>query len=131
MRKIIEVTEEIRRGPMADARVVEGTDFSSCMNAINRLNGLDRTLVSIAVSDGLILVGGGDGAYVVTMDLSDRIVNVVNDELDQDDFVTVTVGGQSVDYPAIYVVSIQMVELALREYLLGDVQVVGCEVQEK
>ena len=83
------------------------------------------------VSDGLILVGGGDGAYVVTMDLSGRIVNVVDDEHDQDDFVTVTVGGQSVDYPAIYVVSIQMVELALREYLLGDVQIAGCEVREK
>ncbi|MNL80730.1 hypothetical protein D3C87_2076530 [compost metagenome] len=67
----------------------------------------------------------------MTMDLSDRIVNAVNDELDPDDFVTVAVGGQSVDYPAIYVVSIQLVEFALREYLLGDMQVAGCEVQEK
>ena len=77
------------------------------------------------------MIGGGCGEYVVTMDFVDRVVNVIEPGRDVDDFVEVTVGGQAVDYPAIYVLSLHSVDLALRECLLGDGSRAPCEVIKK
>lgn len=131
MRTIVEIAEEVRQGARADVRTMGNPDFSSCMEAISRLNGLDRTLVCVTVSDGSIMVGGGGGVYVVTMDFLDRIVNVLNDSADADDFVEVTVGGQAVDYPANYVIGFDLVESALASYIDGDGYGVSCEIIEK
>ncbi|MEA5666733.1 hypothetical protein VA603_04185 [Stenotrophomonas sp. MH1] len=131
MRTINELTEEVRRGAYAESVRIDDLSFDGAMNAIGRLNGLDRTLVCIVVSDGNILVGGGCDGYVVTMDFLDKVVNIVDPGRDVDDFTEVTVGGQAVDYPSTYVVPLQAVDLALREFLLGDESNVPCEVIKK
>jgi hypothetical protein len=131
MRTINEINEEARDGARAETNYGDDLSLDGVMNAVGRLNGIDRTLVSIRTSDGDILVGGGCGEYVVTMDFLDKVVNIVDPARDVDDFTEVTVGGQVVDYPSIYVVPLRSVELALREFLLGDGSKVPREVVQK
>lgn len=93
MRTINEITEEARDGARTESNHGDELSLDGVMNAVGRLNGIDRTLVSIRTSDGDILVGGGCGEYVVTMDFLDKVVNIVDPARDVDDFTEVTVGG--------------------------------------
>ncbi|GEM_PF-4370022 len=57
MRTINEITEEARDGARAESNHGDDLSLDGVMNAVGRLNGIDRTLVSIRTSDGDILVG--------------------------------------------------------------------------
>lgn len=120
MRKIIEISEEIRRGPIAESHQMPGCGLDGCIEAVKRLNGLDRTLVCVTLTDGAIMIGGGGDGYVVTMDLDDRIINVVDRSADEGELVEIAVGGQSIDYPAMYVVAFDMVASVLVDQLTGE-----------
>lgn len=116
---MIELIEEIRHGAMAETLSKTDATLADCKAAILRMNGTDRSLVSMRQGELTVLVGGGAGQYIVTAEDHVSIRNLLQQRPEQDeaDTIDVTVGGQSVDYPAYYVVNVEMVWAAILECL--------------
>ncbi|AJQ86591.1 hypothetical protein ADT26_14385 [Xanthomonas oryzae] len=129
---MIKAIEEVRQGAFAKSFDFDVESLDQCLDAVRRMNGGDRTLISFSVDGLSIMVGGGDGQYVVTMESDESIVNVVNSSASGDEFVEITVGGQACEYPDIYVVGLDQVEAALRHRIFnGEGQDVEYEVIPK
>ncbi len=116
---MIELIEEIRHGAMAETLSKTDATLADCKAAILRMNGTDRSLVSMRQGELTVLVGGGVGQYIVTAEDHISIRNLLQQRPEQDeaDTIDVTVGGQAVDYPAYYVVNVEMVWAAILECL--------------
>ncbi|QSQ51520.1 hypothetical protein ISN36_12070 [Xanthomonas translucens pv. undulosa] len=116
---MINVVEEVRRGPLAESLEFIAESIEQCMGAVKRLNGLDRTVVSFSSGNIMVMVGGGDGIYVVSIETPKNLINVVNLDAEEDEVVDVTVGGQACEYPRYYVVKLSQVGAALQDHLFG------------
>ncbi len=131
MRTITKISSEIRQGARAVSVESEDVTFFGCLEAVRNMNGDDRSLVCVELSDGSIMIGGGGASFIVTMEFVDKIVNAVDLSKDSDDFVEMTVGGQAVDYPSTYVISFEQVCAVLSEQLDGGAKIVEYEVVPK
>ncbi len=121
---MIELIEEIRHGAMAETLSKTDATLADCRAAILRMNGTDRSLVSMRQGELTVLVGGGAGQYIVTAEDHVSIRNLLQQRPEQDEADTIdvtvggqAVGGQAVDYPAYYVVNVEMVWAAILECL--------------
>ncbi|KAB7770822.1 hypothetical protein CKY51_03800 [Xanthomonas maliensis] len=72
---MIKAIEEVRQGAFAKIFDFDVESLDQCLDAVRRMNGGDRTLISFSVDGLSIMVGGGDGQYVVAMESDESIVN--------------------------------------------------------
>ncbi len=91
--------------------------------AVDALDGISNTLVSRRIGSWDIMIGGGDGLYVLTASSPGRIINAItvseSDDDDTDETVDLTVGEQAIDYPARYVLTRQEIAVALGDLATG------------
>lgn len=113
------IYEEFRGGLIAHIAEFPDASPEECPKAVRRMNGADRSLVSIKENDLMISIGGGDGAFVVTVETSRSIRNLLGShpDPDEDDFIDITVGSQACEYPRCYAVGSESVESALPQLL--------------
>ncbi|WP_413372200.1 hypothetical protein [Paenibacillus taichungensis] len=62
-----------------------------------------------------MMIGGGAGEYVVTVESDVEIRNLIDSGQDEEDFTELTVGGQACEYPTTYLVNLEMVKMAIME----------------
>ncbi|WP_147384501.1 hypothetical protein [Paenibacillus sp. 1011MAR3C5] len=62
------------------------------------MDGFTRSQVSIKYLDNMIMVGGGSAEFIVTVETSTAIRNLLSSE-EEDEFVEFTVGGQACEFP--------------------------------
>ncbi|WP_213647545.1 hypothetical protein [Paenibacillus lautus] len=72
-----------------------------------------RSAFSIWIT--LIMIGGGRHEFIVTVETSTAIHNLLGSQEEEDEFVEITVGGQACEFPQQYIVSLELVESALRQ----------------
>ena len=63
------------------------------------------------------MVGGGSHEFIVTVETSTAIHNLLSSLKEEDEFVEITVGGQACELPQNYIVSFEHVESALHQFL--------------
>jgi hypothetical protein len=90
-------------------------DPAEVAHAVDRLDGVANTLVAIDLGGWEVMVGGGPDRFVVTATSADRVANAVTDHENDDETIDLTVGEQTVDYPARYVLTREQVDVALIE----------------
>ncbi|ASA22531.1 hypothetical protein [Paenibacillus donghaensis] len=96
---MIRMIEEIRAGAVVEAEEQEVSTLDACLEAVGSLDGSARSLISFS-RDGLtLLVGGGGGGYVITVETSREIRNLLNGGESGQDESELTVGGQACEYP--------------------------------
>lgn len=101
--KPVEMFEEIRSGVRAESKEIPMPVKNDAMEAMARMDGQSRSLLSIVFSDQFTLIIGGDGKrYVCSIDGPEIIVNVISGQ-DFESAESLVVGGQEVDYPSAYV----------------------------
>ncbi|GIP00767.1 hypothetical protein J14TS5_58520 [Paenibacillus lautus] len=61
------------------------------------------------------MIGGGRHEFIVTVETSTAIHNLLGSQEEEDEFVEITVGGQACEFPQQYIVSLELVESALRQ----------------
>ena len=122
---------KFREGPTARIAEFPGASPEDCLKAVRRMNGADRSLVSVKENDLMIIIGGGDEAFVVTVETSRSIRNLLGSHPDEDDFVDITVGGQACEYPRCYAVVLETVESALSQLLVNASVDLHWEIIEK
>ena len=105
---------------------------------IDDLDGLTSTIVAITIGPWDVMVGGGPDRFIITAttDAGQRVANALSGApaSAEEDTVELTVGGQTVDYPSEYALSLE-VRLTQRSRISGhriSLRIVGkCSVNER
>ncbi|MFF2480968.1 hypothetical protein [Paenibacillus sp. NPDC058071] len=118
---MITIYEERRKGAVADTIEHSHTSLEQCLEVIQRMDGFTCSQVTIAYRENMIMIGGGSEAFIVTVETSTALHNLLGalEEEDEDEFVEITVGGQACEFPQKYIVSFELVESALIQLLEG------------
>lgn len=98
---------------------IDNPSWEKVKSAINLLNQKERTQVVLKREDwSNISIGGGNGKYHVCLTTPDEQFFVLNDPVKEDIKSTeeLVVGGQVGDYPAISIVSLNLVIEAVKFY---------------
>lgn len=99
--KIRKLIEERRQGDRAAVRERADPSNTELLAALDQLNGADFSSIAFVTEDETVMaVGGGDGAYVVSITLADdaRIYTLVDPSKSEDHDQELVVGGQSGSY---------------------------------
>ncbi|MFF2886001.1 hypothetical protein [Paenibacillus sp. NPDC057967] len=118
---MINIYEEEREGALANTIEHSHASMEQCLEAIRRMNGFTHSHVTIQHRDNMIMVGGGSDEFIVTVESSIAIHNLLSSE-EENEFVEITVGGQACEFPQKYIVRFELVESALR-YFLEDASI--------
>lgn len=112
--KPIGMIEEVREDVRARGEHTALPPLQQVLEAVHRLNGSSRSLISLNLEDGsTLMIGGSGGAFVCTIESARQIINVTT-ESDPEEFVSLVVGGQEVEYPSTYIVSFACIADLLR-----------------
>ncbi|MFD2117576.1 hypothetical protein ACFSTH_12850 [Paenibacillus yanchengensis] len=116
---MITIYEEQRKGALADTIEHAHASLEKCLEVIRRMDGFTRSLVTIQYTENVIMIGGGSQDFIVTVETSTAIHNLLGTLEEEDEFVEITVGGQACEFPQKYIVSFELVASALYQ-LLAD-----------
>jgi len=111
---VITIYEEQRKGAIADTIEHYDASLGNCLEVIWRMNGFTHSQVTIQYKENVIMIGGGSQEFVVTVETSTEIRNLLSSLEEEDEFTEITVGGQACEFPQKYIVSLEHVESALR-----------------
>lgn len=114
---MITVYEEQRTGAVADTIEYVHATLEACMEVIRRMDGFIRSQVTIRYMENVIMIGGGSHEFIVTMENGAAIHNLLGPSGEEDEFIEITVGGQACEIPRKYIVSLELIESALRQLL--------------
>ena len=121
--KISTIFQDDWVGVRSNDREFECVDVSQVVDAIDRLNGKNHTLVILTLDDGTMMnIGGGnDGLYVVhvAIDIDRELFNLVDPTKSPEAVVDVVAGGQAGEYPARQAVDKDTVIRAAREFAVN------------
>ena len=128
---MITVYEEQREGAIADTIEHSHATLEMCLEAIRRMDGFTRSLVTIQYREHTIMIGGGSHEFIVTVETNAAIRNLLGTREEEDDFVEITVGGQACEYPQMYIVDLGLVESAVLQLLADASAELEWEIIEK
>lgn len=128
---MITIYEEQRKGAVADTIEHSHASLEKCLEVIRRMDGFTRSQVTIQYRESMIMIGGGSHEFIVTVETSTAIRNLLSTPEEEEEFVEMTVGGQACEFPQKYIVSLELIESALLQ-LLADISVeLDWEIIEK
>lgn len=116
---MITIYEEQRKGAVVDTTEHSNASLDKCLEVIRRMDGFTRSQVTIRHMGNMIMIGGGSTEFIVTVETSTAIHNLLSTPEEDDEFIELTVGGQACEFPQKYVVGLELVESALL-HLLAD-----------
>lgn len=128
---MITIYEEQRKGAVADTIEHSHASLEKCLGVIRRMDGFTRSQVTIQYIENIIMVGGGSHEFIVTVETSTAIHNLLGTLEEEDEFVEITVGGQACEFPQKYIVSFELVESALLQLLADTSAELNWEIVEK
>ncbi len=134
---MIIIYEEQRMGAIAETVEHSNASLGKCLEIIERMDGFNCNQVTVECADNIIMIGGGDDDYIVTVETNTAIHNLLNpltdeqDEALEADSIELTVGGQVCEFPQQYIVDIELVKSALLQYLVGEPSNIRWETIEK
>lgn len=79
----------------------------------------------------MIMIGGGSHEFIVTAETGAAILNLLDPLGEEDEFVEITVGGQTCEFPQKYIVSFELIESALLQLLEGITTELNWEIIDK
>jgi hypothetical protein len=95
-----QMTVDLWCGVKCKQELVRNPSVEQFESALRSLDGNKRTLLCLESATGpQLVVGGGDGGYVVYLAFSDAEFWNLLSEIESDERVLVTAGGQQGDYP--------------------------------
>jgi hypothetical protein len=128
---VITIYEEQRRGAVADTLEHSYASLETCLDVIRRMDGFTRSQVTIQCRESMIMIGGGSREFIVTVETSTAIHNLLGSLEDEEEFVELTVGGQACEFPQKYIVSFELVESAFLQLVADSSAELDWEVIEK
>lgn len=128
---MITVYEEQRNGAVADTIEHSHASLETCLEVIRRMDGLTRSQVTIRYMENMIMIGGGSHEFIVTVETDTTIHNLIGPLEEVDEFVEITVGGQACEFPQKYIVSLELIESALLQFLEGTTAELNWEIIDK
>ncbi|MGE7825563.1 hypothetical protein [Paenibacillus sp. NPDC093718] len=128
---MITIYEEQRQGAVAHTVEHAQASLKKCLDVIRQMDGFTRSQVSIQHMDTMIMIGGGSHEFIVTVETSTAIHNLLGSQEEEDEFVDITVGGQACEFPRQYIVSLELVESALQQLLTDTSAELHWEIIEK
>ncbi len=128
---MITIYEEQRKGAVADTIEHFHASLEKCLEVIRRMDGFTRSQVTIQYRENKIMIGGGSHEFIVTVESSTAIHNLLGTLEEEDEFVDITVGGQSCEYPQKYIVSLELIESTLLQLLTDTSAELNWETIEK
>jgi len=128
---VITVYEEQRKGAAADTIEHSHASLETCMDIIRRMDGFKCSQVTIRYMESMIMIGGGGHEFIVTVETSSAILNLLGPLEGEDEFVEITVGGQACEFPQRYIVSLELIETALLQLLADTTTELDWEIVEK
>ncbi|GIP00776.1 hypothetical protein J14TS5_58610 [Paenibacillus lautus] len=123
--------EEQRKGAVADTFEHSHASLEKCLEVIRQMDGFTRSQVNIQHMGNMIMIGGGSHEFIVTVETSTAIHNLLSSPEEEDEFVEITVGGQACEFPQKYIVSLELVESALLQLLANTSAELHWEIIEK
>lgn len=99
--KIKKLIEERRQGERAAVRELADPSETQVLAALDQLDGAEFSSIAyVTVEESVMAIGGGDGAFVVSITLADdaRIYTLIDPSRSEDHDQDVVVGGQSGSY---------------------------------
>lgn len=128
---MITIYEEQRKGAVADTIEHSHASLEKCLEVIRRMDGFTRSQVTIQYMENMIMIGGGSHEFIVTVETSTAIHNLLGTLEEEDEFVEMTVGGQACEFPQKYIVSLELIETALLQLLADTPVELNWEIIEK
>ncbi|UNK21100.1 Imm1 family immunity protein [Paenibacillus sp. N3/727] len=128
---MITVYEEQRNGAVADTIEHSHASLETCLEVIRRMDGFTRSQVTIRYMENMIMIGGGSHEFIVTVETDTTIHNLLGPLEEEDEFVEITVGGQACEFPQKYIVSLELIESALLQFLEGTTAELNWEIIDK
>lgn len=128
---MITIYEEQRKGAIADTIEHSHASLEKSLEVIGRMDGVTCSQVTVQYMGNMFIVGGGNQEFIVTVESSAAIHNLLNSIEEEDEFVEITVGGQACEFPQKYIVSLEQVESALRQLLIDTPTELHWEMIEK
>lgn len=119
---MITIYKEQRKGVVANTIEHSHASLEKCLEVIRQMDGFTCSLVTIQYMGNTIMIGGGSPEFIVTVETSTVIQNLLSTPEKDDEFVEITVGGQACEFPQKYMVSLELIESALLQ-LLADISV--------
>lgn len=117
--KIRKLIEERRQGERAVSRERADPTDAELLAALDQLDGAEFSSIAFVTEDETVMaVGGGDGAYVVSITLDDdaRIYTLVDPSKFEDHDQELVVGGQSGSYQQYQCVCRELATAAIRYF---------------
>ncbi|MGG3280505.1 hypothetical protein [Paenibacillus solani] len=114
---MITIFEEQRKGAIAHTIEHAQASLEKCLEVIRRMDGLICSQVTIQYRDNLIMIGGGSREFIVTVETSTAIHNLIGPQEEEDEFVELTVGGQACEFPQMYVVNLELVKCVISQFI--------------
>lgn len=128
---MITIYEEQRKGAVANTIEHSHASLDKCIEVIRRMDGFTRSQITIQYMENMIMIGGGSHEFIVTVETSLEIHNLLSSLEEEDEFVEITVGGQACEFPDKYIVSLEHAESALLQLLAGTPAELHWEIIEK
>ncbi|MFD3259004.1 hypothetical protein ACE3MQ_10385 [Paenibacillus lentus] len=128
---MITVYEEQRNGAVAETIEHSHASLDTCVEVIRRMDGFICSQVTIRYMENMIMIGGGSHEFIVTVETSAAIHNLLGPLEEEDEFVEITVGGQACEFPQKYIVSLELIESALLQLLEGITAELNWEIIDK
>lgn len=128
---MITIYEEQRNGAVADTVEHSHASLEKCLEVIRRMDGFTRSQVTIQYMENMIMIGGGSHEFIVTVETSTAIHNLLGTLEEEDEFVEITVGGQACEFPQKYIVSLELIEFALLQFLADTSAELDWEIIDK
>ncbi|RXZ81013.1 hypothetical protein EBB07_16395 [Paenibacillaceae bacterium] len=128
---MITIYEEQRKGAVADTIEHSQASLEMCLEVIRRMDGFTRSQVTIRYMENMIMIGGGSHEFILTVETSAAIHNLIGPLEEEDEFVEITVGGQACEFPQMYIVSLELIETALLQILEGTTAELNWEMIDK
>lgn len=105
---VVNMITDLWSGASCEHEINNNPDVEAFRGALDSLDGIKRTLLSLQSENGRqLVIGGGDNGYVAYVAFSDLEFWNLLSAIDQGELVYVTAGGQQGDYASRYVVDRQ------------------------
>lgn len=98
---------------MADTIEHSHASLEKCLEVIRQMDGFARSQVTVQHLENMIMIGGGSHEFIVTVETSTAIYNLLSSPEEEDEVVEISVGGQACEFPQKNVVNFELVESAL------------------